>query len=290
MALSFSVFNKFKAIDDVSRPMRKMDRSVSRFGKTTVREFKRADKAASGFSKKLKALAALALTAISLQVITGQLASAVTIGAQFEQTIVSAAAKFGDMAERGSSNFKKLENAAKSAGKVTEFTASEAAEGLNFLAMAGFNVEQSISALPGVINLATASQVDLATASDMATDTLGSFNLMTKNTIQLQKNLGRVNDVMAKTTTTANVNMEQLFETFTESAPIATSLGASIETVAALAGTLGNAGIKASRAGTTLKNVFIKLAAATPEATKRLDQLRIKLKNSSGDFRDVFDQ
>jgi len=289
MALSFSVFNKFRAIDDVSRPMRKMERSAARFGRRTTREFKRADRAASGFSKSVKGLVGLAAAGLSVQVIVSGLTDAVTVGAQFEQTIVSAAAKFGDMAQRGTRNFRRLEDAAKLAGKTTEFTAAQAAEGLNFLAMAGFNAEQSISALPGVIDLATAAQVELSMASDMATDTLGAFNLMSKDTIQLQKNLARVNDVLAKTTTSANVNMEQLFETFTEAGPVASGLGANIETVAAMAGTLGNAGIKASQAGTTLKNVFVRLSAATPEATKQLDRLRIKLKNSQGNFRDIFD-
>lgn len=287
MALNFSVFSKFKAVDDISKPMRRMRKSVSSFGSSATKDFKRVDKAADGLGKKIKSVAAIGATLLSLQAVTGQLVSAVAVGAEFEQTIVNAAAKFGGAADRGTKNFKALEDAAKQAGKTTEFSSVEAAQGLNFLAMAGFDTKQSIAALPGVIDLATAANVELSMASDMATDTLGAFGLAVKDSTQLQKNLARVTDVMAKTTTSANVDMEQLFETFTEAGPVAIGLGASIETVAAMAGILGNAGIKGSQAGTTLKNVFLKLAAATPEATKRLDQLGVKLKNEKGNFRDV---
>ena len=290
MALTFAVFNKFKAIDGVTKVGRKMRKSMKKFGKTTVKWFKRSDRASKGLSKRLKGLLAIGAALIGIGAITAGLVSAVKVGAQFEQTLVNAAAKFGPMAKQGTKSFQALEDAAAKAGKSTEFSAVQAAEGLNFLAMAGFSVEQSIAALPGVIDLATAANVELGRASDIATDTLGAFNLTAKDSIQLQKNLARVSDVMAKATTTANVDMEQLFETFTEAGPVATALGASIETVATAAGVLGNAGIKASRAGTILKNVFTNLAAATPEAQKQLKKLGVQLKDeATGGFRDIFD-
>jgi len=289
MALSFSVFNKFKAVDEVSAPMRKMQGSVSKFGSKSQDAFRRADKGASSFSKKLKSIAAIAATILSINAVVAGLTDAVTVGAQFEQTIANAAAKFGDSAARGTKNFKALEDAARQAGATTEFAATEAAAGLDFLAMAGFNVEQSIAALPAVIDLATSANLDLARATDIASDTLGAFGLQTKDTVQLQKNLARVNDVMAKTVTSANTNMEQLFETFVEAGPVAAGLGASIETVATLAGKLADSGVKASVAGTTLKNVFLRLAAATPEAQKQLDKLGVSLADGKGNFRDVFD-
>ena len=289
MALTFSVFNKFKAVDGVTAPVRRMEKSVGRFGRTTTKQFKKADRASSKLAGRLKSLAAIGISLVGITAITHGLAGAITTGAEFEQTIVNAAAKFGGAAQIGSANFKALEDAAAKAGKTTEFSAVQAAEGLNYLAMAGFDVNQSISALPGVIDLATASSLELGRASDIATDTLGAFNLATKDATQLQKNLTRVSDVMAKTATTANTDMEQLFETFQTAAPVATSLGASIETVSAMAGVLANSGIKASVAGTTLKNVFTRLAAATPKAQKQLDKLHISLKDGSGNFRDVFD-
>lgn len=289
MAISFSVFNKFKAVDDVSKPIKNMTNKVDRFGRRSQDAFKRADRGAGRFVKKIKSIAAIAGTLVGLGLVTQQLSTAIMLGAEFEQTIVNAAAKFGGMAAKGTKNFQQLEQAARKAGATTEFTASQAGESLNFLALAGFNVQQSIAALPGIIDLATAAQVDLGIASDIATDTLGAFNLQTKDAAQLQKNLTRVTDVLAKTTTRSNTNMEQLFEVFTDAGPVATSLGASIETVAAMAGRLADAGIKSSVAGTTLKNTFLSLSATTPQAEKQLARLGIRLKNEQGNFRDMFD-
>lgn len=290
MALSFSVFNKFKAIDEVSAPVRKMGKSVDKFGNKAQSSFRKADRSSNKFAKSLKrGLLGAAAAVVGISAIGMAFTSVINSGVQFEQTIVNASAKFGDTARRGTKNFKALEQAARKAGATTEFAATEAAAGLDFLALAGFNVEQSIAALPGTINLATASGLDLARATDIATDTLGAFNLQTKDTIQLQKNLTRVNDVLAKATTSSNTNMEQLFDVFTEAGPVATSLGASIETVAAMAGRLADAGIKSSQAGTTLKNVFVRLAAATPQAQKQLDKLGVSVSDQKGNFRDVFD-
>lgn len=289
MALSFSIFNKFKAVDDVSSPVKKMGDATSKFGNRTQKAFKKADAGAGRLSKKLKAMAAIAATVVGVSAITAQLADAVVVGAQFEQTMVNASAKFGDGAARGTKQFKLLEDAARNAGATTEFAATEAASGLDFLAMAGFNAEQSITSLPIVIDLATASNLDLARATDIASDTLGAFNLQTKDTVALQKNLTRVSDVMAKTVTSANTNMEQLFETFVDAGPAATSLGASIETVAALSGKLADAGIKSSVSGTTLKNVFLSLSAATPKAEAQFKKLGLQIDDGKGGFRDVID-
>jgi TP901 family phage tail tape measure protein len=217
------------------------------------------------------------------------MADVIQTGAEFEQTLVSAAAKFPEGIKKGSEAFKQLEDTARKTGATTEFTASQAASGLNFLAMAGFNAEQSITALPAIVDLATAAQVDLATASDIATDSLGAFGLATKDATQLGKNLARVNDVMAKTATSANTTMELMMETIKEGGPVATSAGASLETFLALTGELANAGIKGSKAGTTLKNVFLKLSAPVGQASKLLKGMGVQTKDANGDLRDVVD-
>ena len=89
MALSFSVFNKFKAIDNVTAPIRKMTKGVKKFGQSTVKAFKRSDQASKGFSKRLKSMAALAATLISITAITAGLTDAIRVGAEFEQTLVN---------------------------------------------------------------------------------------------------------------------------------------------------------------------------------------------------------
>jgi len=231
---------------------------------------------------------AVAVTA-ALALTSGAMASVITTGADFEQTLVSAAAKFPGEIRKGTESFKRLEEAARKTGATTEFSASQAAQALNFLAMAGFDAESSVAALPGVVDLATAANVDLATATDVASDSLGAFGLMTKDASKLGMNLARVNDVIAKTTTSANTTVEALFETIKDGAPVATTAGASIETFAALAGELANSGIKGSKAGTTLKNMFLSLSAPGNGAAKILKRLGVQTKDANGDMRDIVD-
>jgi TP901 family phage tail tape measure protein len=287
MAGRFSVEAVFKAIDRVTAPVNRMQNRVGKFTRGMRRGFTRLNRSVDKFAKGVKrgAIAVAAALAVS----SAAMANVIGTGAEFEQTLVSAAAKFPGEIRKGTEAFIALEDAAKKTGATTEFTASQSAEALNFLAMAGFNAESSIAALPGVVDLATAAQVDLATATDVASDTLGAFGLATKDVIQLGKNLARVNDVIAKTTTTANTTVETLFETIKDGAPVATTAGASIETFAALAGELANAGIKGSKAGTTLKNMFLSLSAPGTKAAKILRRMGVATKDANGDMLDIID-
>ncbi|MCH9712749.1 MAG: phage tail tape measure protein [Proteobacteria bacterium] len=287
MAGRFSVEAVFKAVDRVTAPVNRMQNRIGKFTRSMnggLNKLNRnVDKLAGGIKKTGLAIAA------SLAISGAAMANVIGTGAEFEQTLVSAAAKFPGEIRKGTEAFTMLEDAARKAGSTTEFTASQSAEALNFLAMAGFNAEQSVAALPGVIDLATAAGVDLATASDVATDSLGAFNLMTDDAAQLGLNLARVNDVIAKTTTTANTTVETMFETIKDGAPVAMSAGASLETFAALTGELANAGIKGTRAGTTLKNMFLKLAAPSTKGAKLLNKFGVSTQDANGDMRDIVD-
>jgi len=287
MAGRFSVEAVFKAVDRVTAPVNRIQNRVSKLTRSMNRGFRRLNRNVDKFAGGVKK-AALATTA-ALAISSAAMANVIGTGAEFEQTLVSAAAKFPGEIRRGTEAFTALEDAAKKTGATTEFTASQSAEALNFLAMAGFNAESSIAALPGVVDLATAAQVDLATATDVASDTLGAFGLATKDATQLGKNLARVNDVIAKTTTSANTTVETLFETIKDGGPVAVTAGASIETFAALAGELANAGIKGSKAGTTLKNMFLSLSAPGSGAAKILRRLGVSTKDANGDMRDIVD-
>src|SRR5690606_8330190 len=285
MAGKYSLEAIIKAQDRLSRPIGKMQSRLARFGaaaKVSLRSaHAMADKLGAGLKK-------VGLAAVAAGAVAGAgMANIIRTGAEFEQTLINAAAKFPGEVKKGTKAFQLLEETAKRIGSETEFTSAAAAEGLNFLAMAGFNAEQSVAALPGVVDLATAAQIELGQASDVATDSLGAFNLMTKDAAQLGKNLARVNDDIAKTTTTANTDVEQLFEAMKNGGPIATAAGASLETFAAMSGELANAGIKGSAAGNTLKNMFARLAAPPSEAAKALKKLGIETKDSGGNLRDI---
>lgn len=262
-----------------------MQKRINKFTRVSGRQFSQLNKKVAAFSGRAFTGAATAgMAGLSFAIADGTRKAI-----SFEQTLVNAAAKFPEGIKKGTKEFENLSKAARKTGAETEFSSIQAGEALNFFAMAGFNAEQSIAALPATVDLATAANVDLATATDIATDTLGAFGLSVKNPIQLAQNLSRVSDVLAKTTTTANTNMELLFETITEGGPVAKSAGASIETYAALTGALANAGIKGSKAGTTLKNTFLSLAAQTPKAEKALKSLGVTTTDQSGNMRDVID-
>lgn len=287
MAGRFSVEAVFKAVDRVSAPVTRMQNKVNKMTRSMETGLRSVNKSMNSLGEGMKKGAAY--SAAALGTVSVALADIINTGATFEQTLVNAAAKFPGEVKKGTPAFKMLEDAARKTGAATEYSASQAAEALNFLAMAGFDAESAVAALPGVVDLATAAQVDLATATDVASDSLGAFGLMTKDSVQLGKNLARVNDIIAKTTTSANTTVELMFETIKEGASVATAAGASMETFSALTGELANAGIKGGRAGTVLKNMFIRLQAPTGAAAKVIDRLGIKLTDQDGKMRDIIE-
>jgi len=287
MAGKFEVATIFKAVDKMSAPVRRMTNQLDvmlRSTSTKMRGLRQSTDKALGSIKRVGQTALLGGALIA-----GGIGTASAAGISFEQTLANVSAKMGETARRGSDGFARMQLAAQKTGAQTEYSATQAADALNFMAMAGFNVDQAVAALPGVVDLATASQTDLATATDIATDTLGAFGLQVKDSTQLAVNLSRVNDVLAKTTTTSNTNMSQLFETLKKGGPIATASGASLETAAAMAGIMANAGIKGEIAGTALSNAFLNLSKPSTQATAILRRLGVTVVDSTGKLRDMPD-
>ncbi len=219
----------------------------------------------------------------------GALYNVVGAGAELEHTLVGAAAKFSPAFRKGTAEFKELRAAAEKIGSTTEFSSNQAGAALKDLGAAGLNLGQAIAILPGLVDLGTAAEIELAEASTIATKSLGAFNLKTEDTVQLTANMNRVMDTMARTADLTTADMGGLFETIQEGGPVAVAAGASIETFLAMAGQLSQAGIDGSVAGTTLKNVFLSLAAPSTEAAAALQKLGIKTKDAKGNLRDVVD-
>jgi TP901 family phage tail tape measure protein len=287
MATKFAVETIFKAVDRISGPLTRMTSSVNRFANSAERSLGRVNKGLNSTSNAITG--GIKATTAAAAVSGAALAKVVRTGAEFEQQITNAAAKFPGEIRRGTAAFEELSDAARQVGASTEFSASQAAEAVNFLAMAGFDAQQSIGALPKIVDLATAANLDLATASDIASDALGQFNMTSEDSEKQTANLSRIMDVMSKTATSANVTVEQLFETFKDAGPVATAAGASIETVSALSGELANAGIKGSRAGTALRAVFGRLQAPVGKSAEVLKRLGIETRDSAGNMLDVVD-
>ncbi|ARU88278.1 phage tail tape measure protein [Pseudomonas sp. M30-35] len=182
--------------------------------------------------------------------------------------------------DKQSPELKALREQARQLGSSTQFTAVEAANAQGFLGMAGFKPQAIQDAMPGMLDLAKAGDSDLAQTADIASNILTGFNLQAKET-------GRLGDVLVGTFTRSNTNLQMLGETMKYVAPVASSVGQDIETVAAMAGKLGDAGIQGSMGGTALRAIISRLSAPPKMAAKALNQLGISAKDAQGNLRDM---
>jgi TP901 family phage tail tape measure protein len=176
--------------------------------------------------------------------------------------------------------FKALEAEAKRLGATTEFSANQTADAMVNLGRAGLSTAEILESVDDVLALASAGGVDLAFSADVMAKTMRQFNLQASEAT-------RITDVLADVSRRSNVDLESIAETFKDAAPIAKQYGATLEQTAALTGLLGDIGIQGSKAGTTLKNVFLKLATATPKMNDTLASLGISLTKTDGGMNDV---
>jgi len=205
----FTIESVFKAVDRVTGPVGRMGRGVARMARNTERRLDRINQRMNRMGAGIKRGAMVG--AVAVGALSAAYGDAIRTGAGYEQSLVSAAARFPGMIRQGTEEFNALDEAARKAGRTTEFTASDGANALKYLAMAGFEAQGAISSLPTLIDLATSAEMELADASDVATDSLGAFRLLTKDPAQLQKNLTRVADVFAMATNRSNMSVAQLF-------------------------------------------------------------------------------
>ncbi len=166
--------------------------------------------------------------------------------------------------------FEALNAKARELGATTVFTGQQAAEGLLFLARAGFDTQESLAAIDATLDLAVAGAIDLGRAADIASNSVKQFNLSAAETV-------RVVDVFVQTTNSANTDVEQLAQAMKLAGPVAGALGQSIENTAAAIGALGDAGIQGSLAGTSLRGTMAALLQPTDKAFRALDRLNIEL-------------
>lgn len=171
-----------------------------------------------------------------------------------------------------------LESKAKEMGETTKFSASESAEALKYMAMAGWKTSDMLDGLEGIMNLAAASGEDLGTTSDIVTDALSAFGLTASDS-------GHFADVLAKASSNANTNVSMMGETFKYIAPVAGALGFSAEDTALAIGLMANSGIKASQAGTSLRGALTNLA----NPTDTMAGMMVKLGLATEDTTNVID-
>lgn len=179
-----------------------------------------------------------------------------------------------------------LTKKAKEMGATTKFSATESAEAFSYMAMAGWKTEQMLDGIAPVMNLAAASGEDLASVSDIVTDALTAFGLKAEDA-------GHFADVLAAASSNANTNVAMMGESFKYAAPVAGSLGYSIEDVALALGLMANSGIKADMAGTSLRNMLNRMAKPTKESAMAMERLGLDLADDEGkmySLRQIMDQ
>ena len=239
--------------------------------------------------------------------VAGFVKSSVDAGTEFDSAMSQVAATMGKtmnemLEETGTVDLAwgkftgNLREYAQEMGKNTKFKATEAAEALNYMALAGYNVQTSMEMLPSVLNLAAAGNFNLARASDMVTDIQTAFGLSLERTALMI-------DEMAKAASTGNTSVEQLGDAFLTIGGLAKELNGGFVTLAdgtrqpvdgikeleiALTA-MANAGVKGSAAGTHMRNMLMKLSSPTSEGTKRLEEMGVAVFDASGNMRSLVD-
>ena len=226
------------------------------------------EKASSNFgSAKSKLGSAVAVTAVAAAPVAGMVATA----ANFEQAM----SKVQAITNSSNADMERLSQTAQKLGSTTQFSASQAAEAMSYLGMAGWKTDQIIAGMPGLLDLAAASGEDLARVSDIVSDDLTAFGMSADQASHMA-------DVMAATSTNANTNVSMMGETFKYVGSLAGALGYSLEDVSVATGIMANAGIKGEQAGTSLRAIMTRLVSPTKESGTAMDQLGITMTNADG--------
>lgn len=247
-----NAFVEIGARDRMQAGLRSSERRLRNFGSTV-----------SGIGRTLGAVGTAGTVAIGA-------ATSVLVG--FDKNMAEVAAKTGAVG----GELEALRDKAKELGASTQFSARQAAQGMTFLAQAGFNAKQILAGIPDVLSLAAAGGIELGEAADIATDVGSAFG-------KTADQLGNVADIIALTASKANTSVSMMGETFKFVAPVARAAGQALDEVSIAAGVLGNNGVKASSAGTDLKNILANLSKIG--AQKKLHELGVEVKNAEGEFR-----
>lgn len=206
---------------------------------------------------------------------------AISVGMDFESGMSQVAATMGMTTQEiagGSEAYTKLENAAKEAGNTTQFSATQAAEALNYMALAGYDADKAVETLPTVLNLAAAGGMDLATASDMVTDSMSALGDKAGTTESFV-------DKMAKTSQKSNTSVQQLGEALLSVGGTAKSLAGGVTEANTVLGIFADSGTKGAEGGTALRNVILSLTAPTDTAKKKMQELGLEVFDANGNMR-----
>lgn len=241
----------------------------------------------SGFKggiDKIKSIAQAGVSAVTatLAGITAALGAGATAAATVGSSFEAAMSKVSAISGATGDSLQSLTDKAKEMGAKTKFSASESASALQYMAMAGWDTESMLNGIDGIMNLAAADGLDLATTSDIVTDALTAFNLKASDSTHFA-------DVLAKASSSANTNVSMLGESFKYVAPLAGTMGYSVEDVSLALGLMANASVKGSMAGTSLKTALSNLASPTEEMSNVMTQYGISISDAEGNALPLID-
>ena len=245
--------------------MNQIDNSAEKFG-----GIKRAGEALAPVGKLLTATVTAPVVALG--------ASAIKTGMDFDASI----SKVGALSGATGKDLQKLENVAREMGKTTQYSATEAADALGYMALAGWDVDESTSALPGVLNLAAASGMDLAQASDLCTDYMSAFGMEASQA-------GEFADMLAYAQAHSNTTTEQLGEAFKNCAVNCNNFGMDATQTTAVLGKLADQGLKGSEAGTALNAVIRDMTTKMKDGQIQIGKTKVAVTDANGNFRDMKD-
>ncbi|MGN8045766.1 phage tail tape measure protein [Bacillus sp. 22190] len=231
---------------------------------------------AQSLSKQMGLIQTAAL-AVGGAVVAG-IGVSVKTAADFEQAM----SKVQSISGATGQDFQDLQNVALKLGETTKFTATEAAQGLQYLAMAGFSVKDQVGSLPAVLNMAAAANVDMGVSADIVSNIMTGFGIASENSTYAV-------DVLVKTMTTANTDLLQLGDAMKYVAPVSTALGFSFEETAAAVAKMSDAGIQGSMAGTALRAGMLRLANPVGRAAKVMQRYGIEVETADGKMKSLPD-
>lgn len=236
----------------------------------------------SGFTKGVSSMTVAAgnlisdLTKTATTKLAGLAKSSVSVGMNFDASMSQVAATMGTTVDQ----IDNLTKVAKEMGSTTKFTATQAADALNYLALAGYDADKAAEVLPSVLNLAAAGGMDLAYASDLVTDAMASLNIEAN-----KQNVDDFGNKLAMAASKANANVSQLGEAILTVGGTAANLkGGTTELTTAL-GLLANVGIKSAEGGTHLRNIILSLQSPTDDAAKLMQKLGLQVYDAQGNMR-----
>lgn len=242
----------------------------------------RAIQSLEGLSRGAATIKVLETVSQSVRQIAGEINEVsdkiVDVGSSFESAMSEVEAISGATGDE----LGKLTSKAEELGSTTKFTATEVGNAFKYMSLAGWDVEQSLDGIQGILDLSAASGMELAKASDMVTDYLSAFNLEAKDS-------SRIADLLASAQASANTSAEQLGEAYGNCATTLSAAGQSIETVTAVLEGMSNNGTKGAEAGTQLAAVMSQITAKMKDGAISIGETSIAVQDSNGNYRDLLD-